>query len=142
MITTIPNAILSWHKIHNDYFNVLYIVFLHSSDTTVTTRGKCCQSIYCIVFPLPEWRVFAVFITKYLKLKLYSFLQISPQTDILEEVLKTSNGATFYVVTSPGDLQGSSMSARSLKTSMTFLTDAPGKELFCGGDVVFEPKCL
>ena len=49
--------------------------------------------------------------------------------DALEEVLKTSNGTTFYVITYPGDhgLHGSSTSARSLKTSMTFLTDAPGE---------------
>ncbi|XP_046845150.1 coiled-coil domain-containing protein 180-like [Xenia sp. Carnegie-2017] len=55
-------------------------------------------------------------------------LETSPNS--LEEILKTSNGTTFYIITSPGDYSFpvSSASVRSMKTSMTFLTDAPGMD--------------
>ena len=50
----------------------------------------------------------------------------------IDEILTTSNGTTFYILVEPGEhglLPDSPEEIRSMKTSMTFLTDSPGKAL-------------
>ena len=54
-------------------------------------------------------------------------LQETPPS--IDEILTTSNGTTFYILVEPGEhgLLGTPESIKSMKTCMTFLTDAPSR---------------